>query len=89
MDKRLNEVDYLAGDYSIADIATFPWARGYERRGVKISEFPSVSRWLTEIDNRPAVMRGMKILTNLREENKKFTDEEREVLFGATQFKKR
>ena len=89
MDKRLNEVDYLAGDYSIADIATFPWARGYERRDVEISEFPSVSRWLTEIDNRPAVMRGMKILTNLREENKKFTDEEREVLFGAAQFKKR
>jgi GST-like protein len=89
MDKRLNEVDYLAGDYSIADIATFPWARSYERRGVEISEFPSVSRWLTEMDNRPAVMRGMKILTNLREENKKFTDEEREVLFGAAQFKKR
>ena len=89
MDKRLTEAEFLAGEYSIADIATFPWARGYERRGVEISEFPNVSRWLTEIDNRPAVMRGIKVLTNLREENKKFTDEERDVLFGATQFKKR
>ena len=89
MDKRLNEADYLAGDYSIADIATFPWARGFERRGVEISEFPNVERWLNKISERPAVKRGVQILVNLREENKAFTDEEREILFGATQFKRR
>ena len=89
MDKRLNEADYLAGDYSIADIATFPWARGFERRGVEISEFPNVARWLNKINERPAVRRGVQILMNLREENKAFTDEEREILFGATQFKRR
>ncbi len=73
MDKRLNEADYLAGDYSIADIATFPWARGFERRGVEISEFPNVERWLNKINERPAVKRGVQIFVNLREENKAFT----------------
>ena len=89
LDKRLEEGDFLAGDYSIADIATFPWACSYERRGLEISEFPNVSRWLDAINKRPAVERGMAILGDQRIENKTFTDAEREVLFGATQYKKR
>ena len=89
LDQQLSKQEYLAKDYSIADIATFPWARGFERRGVEISEFPNVERWLNKINERPAVKRGVQILVNLREENKAFTDEEREILFGATQFKRR
>ena len=89
LDNRLADEDFLAGEYSIADIATFPWARSYERRGVNISEFTNVGRWLDRVFERPAVQRGVKILTDLKQENKSFTDEERDVLFGTTQFKKR
>ena len=89
MDKRLEQVKYLAGnDYSIADIATHPWAQGFERRGVNENEYPNVKRWVELIHNRPAVKRGVEVLANQRTTGN-FTSAEREVLFGKTQFKKR
>ena len=58
LDKRLAEAPYLAGDeYSIADIAVFPWMRGSETRGVNIAEYPNVERWFNAINARPAVQR--------------------------------
>lgn len=89
MDKRLEQVKYLAGnDYSIADIATHPWAQGFERRGVNENEYPNVKRWVELIHNRPAVKRGIQVLANQRSSGN-FTSAEREVLFGKTQFMKR
>ena len=89
MDTRLGEVDYLAGaDYTIADIATHPWAQGYERRGVDINDYPNVKRWVEVIHDRPAVIRGVEVLAQERSSGN-FTAEEREVLFGKTQFEKR
>ncbi|MDP7623766.1 MAG: glutathione binding-like protein [Rhodospirillales bacterium] len=89
MDKRLSDVEYLAGDdYTIADIATHPWAQGYERRDVDIKEYPNVKRWIEIIHGRPAVIRGNEVLANERSSGN-FSAEEREVLFGKTQFKKR
>jgi GSH-dependent disulfide-bond oxidoreductase len=89
MDKRLAEAKYLAGnEYTIADIATHPWAQGFERRGVKEDEYPNVKRWVELIHNRPAVKRGIEVLANQRSSGN-FTSAEREVLFGKTQFKKR
>ena len=89
MDKRLAQAKYLAGnDYSIADIATHPWAQGFERRGVNEDEYPNVKRWVELIHNRPAVKRGIQVLANQRSSGN-FTSAEREVLFGKTQFKKR
>ena len=89
MDKRLAQAKYLAGnDYSIADIATHPWAQGFERRGVNENEYPNVKRWVELIHNRPAVKRGIQVLANQRSSGN-FTSAEREVLFGKTQFKKR
>ena len=89
MDTRLGEVDYLAGaDYTIADIATHPWAQGYERRGVDINDYPNVKRWVEVIHERPAVIRGVEVLAQERSSGN-FTAEEREVLFGKTQFEKR
>jgi len=86
LDKRLSEATYLAGDeYSIADIATFPWIRGAERRGIDLAEFPSVRRWHDEIAARPAVMRGVEVLADSRRQGA-MTDAEREVMFGKTQF---
>lgn len=59
MDKRLGEVAYLAGDdYSIADIATWPWVSRFEWQQVDLHEFPNVCRWYEEIAGRPAVQRG-------------------------------
>ena len=59
LDKRLEEREHLAGDYSIADIAVFPWTARYEWQGVALDEFPNVARWYRSIERRPAVARGM------------------------------
>ena len=60
LDKRLGEAAYLAGDdYSIADIATYPWAARHEWHRVELPEFPNVHRWYESLAARPAVQRGM------------------------------
>ena len=61
LDKRLKEVDYLAGDYSIADIATFPWAARHEWHGIALEDFANVKRWYDAIAGRPAVAKGMAV----------------------------
>ena len=89
LEKRLSEVPYLAGeDYSIADIATYPWLRFPERRGIDFAEFPAVKRWFEAIDARPAVQRGVAVLAE-NQRRGTMTDAEREVLFGKTQFAQR
>jgi GST-like protein len=59
MNKRLATRDYLAGAYSIADMACFGWARAWERQGQDASEFPHFKRWLDRMAARPAVQRGV------------------------------
>ena len=61
LDRRLSDHEYLAGDYSIADIATWPWARGYDWSGVSIDGLNHLNRWLAAIAERPAVQRGMAV----------------------------
>jgi GSH-dependent disulfide-bond oxidoreductase len=61
MDKRLGEVAYLAGDYSIADVATYPWVARHEWHKVALADFPNVARWYEGISARPAVARGMRV----------------------------
>jgi GST-like protein len=61
MNARLGKVDYLAGDYSIADVATYPWVARHEWHLVDLGEFPNVARWFAAISARPAVQRGMKV----------------------------
>ena len=58
LDKRLGEKEYLAGDYSIADIATWPWISRYPRQRMDLHEYPNLLRWYLEIAGRPAVQRG-------------------------------
>ena len=59
MDQRLGETAYLAGDdYSIADVATWPWISRYEWQGIDLASFPNVRRWYDAIKARPAVQRG-------------------------------
>ncbi len=58
LERRLGEAEYLAGAYSIADIATWPWVRIYDWSGVSIEGLPNLERWLKAVGGRPAVQRG-------------------------------
>jgi len=59
VDRRLEGRDYLVGDYSIADVASFPWLARHERLGIDLDELSNLSRWLDTIAARPAVKRGL------------------------------
>jgi GST-like protein len=61
LNQALGEREYLAGEYSIADIATYPWVGRHEGHQVKLEDFPHVKRWFDTISARPAVQRGMEI----------------------------
>ena len=63
LDKRLAESAFLSDEYSIADIATFPWIARHEWHKVDLAEFPNVKRWYDTINRRPAVVRGMAVPT--------------------------
>ncbi|CAN7505370.1 glutathione binding-like protein [Caballeronia sp. LjRoot29] len=88
MDKQLGVTRFLAGnEYSIADIATFPWTRSWKNQGIELDEFPNVKRWFDEISARPAVIRGVEVLASARRDLT--GDKQREVLFGAQQYARR
>lgn len=61
LDRRLSETKYLAGEYSIADMATFPWVARHEWQKIDLARYPNVRRWYAAIDARPAVQRGMAV----------------------------
>jgi GST-like protein len=61
LDRRLEGRDYVAGDYSIADIAIWPWVSRYEWHAVDLAKFPNVKRWYGAIAARPAVQRGYQV----------------------------
>jgi GST-like protein len=87
IDRRLAESPYIAGeDYTIADIAIWPWLRFPVRQGVNGADYPNYQRWHEKIGERPAVQRGVQVLAERRKEG--FDAKAREVLFGATQYSK-
>ena len=88
MNKRLESSRFLAGkQYSIADMAVFPWLRNWQNQGIDWADYPHLKAWFDGIAARPAVQRGVQVLTELR---KPITDDKaREVLFGNTQYKAR
>ena len=61
LDARLKDREYLADDYSIADIATYPWVARFEWHKTRLEDFPNVKRWFDAISGRPAVERGMQV----------------------------
>ena len=83
IERRLRDRDYLAGEYSIADMACLPWASPYERLGQGLDELPKVGAWLERLKARPAVQRGMEVGRDLRSD-KPLTDEQRRMLYGQT-----
>lgn len=89
LDKRLAESAYLGGDtYSIADIATYPWIRAYERQGQRIEDYPRLQRWLEELGERDAVQRGLELLADRRQQGG-FDKQAWETLFGGKQYERR
>ena len=88
MDKQLATNDYIAGkEYTIADMAVWPWLRSHERQGIDLGEFPNVKAWFEAIGNRPAVQRGITVLADRRKPE--LDQAAREILFGNTQYAKR
>jgi len=81
LNNRLYDRRYIAGDqYTIADIASYPWTVGWERQGQDLAEFPYVKRWFEEVSARPAVQRGLEAGQDLSVDVSKYTPEERERL---------
>jgi GST-like protein len=87
IDRRLGESAYLAGDYSIADIATYPWVAGVRREPDQLEGRPNLKRWLDAIAERPAVKRGMAVMADLPAQP--LDDQARSILYGAKQFERR
>jgi len=90
MDKRLTQSKYFSGDeYSIADIAIYPWLRAYKWQGQDLNDWPNIQRWYSEVRARPAVQRGLAVLAEkVDRSGSKPTDERWENLFGSGQFSK-
>lgn len=86
MDWHLGQHEFLADEYSIADIACFPWVRIHKLANVSLEGFPNVARWYGVIRNRPAVNRGLNILRD-RLTGVPNTKEAHDVMFGKTQFR--
>ncbi len=84
LDKQLSQFEYVAGDYSIADMAIYPWIVPHEKQGQNLADFPNLKRWFETVSQRPAVSRGLAVLGDSRVQN--IDDKARENLFGARQF---
>jgi GSH-dependent disulfide-bond oxidoreductase len=88
IDRQLNKSAYLAGsNYSIADMATFAWARSWKNQGIDWADYPYAKKWFDAISDRPAVARAVQVLADQRKPL--MTPEAKEVLFGKTQYQGR
>jgi len=88
MNRRLAHSKYLGGnEYSIADIAVFPWLRSWKNQGIDWNDHPHLKGWFDEIAARPAVQRGVEVLSTMRKPL--IDDKSRAILFGSEQYKAR
>lgn len=88
LDRRLAEAEYVAGEYSIADMAIFPWCRLHGRQGQRLEDHPNLLRWFDDVSARPAVARDMQRLTDTADQ-RQWSAEDWSNLFGAEQYRKR
>ena len=90
MDKRLSETEYFAGEeYSIVDMAVYPWVVPHENQGQRLEDYPNLSRWYEAVGARPAVQRGIEVGEELRRPLDDMDEETRETLFGNRQYGER
>jgi GST-like protein len=83
MNKRLGDREYLAGAYSIADVACYPWIVPHKRQGQELADFPHLQRWFEAIQRRPAVVRAYELAETIHK-GAVVTDQSRAVLFGQS-----
>jgi GST-like protein len=88
MDKRLEQTQYLGGEeYSIADIAIYPWLRAHKWQGQNLNDWPNIQRWYSDVRSRPAVQRGLAVLAEkVDRSGVKPSGERWQNLFGSLQF---
>ncbi len=84
LDRHLAGRDFIAGEYSIADMACYPWVLPYKGLGQKLEDFPNLKPWFERIKARPAVLRAYEGVSEPYTSKPKFSDEERKILFGQT-----
>jgi GSH-dependent disulfide-bond oxidoreductase len=83
LNKKLAGRDFIAGDYSIADMACYPWIVPYERQGQKLEDFPRLRRWFEMIKARPATVRAYELAKSINTAPS-VTEESKKILFGQT-----
>lgn len=84
LNKQLGKHEFIAGDYSIADIAAYPWIVPYERQGQSLDDFPNLKRWFQAIRERPATMRAYAKADEINPKQGPMTEEDKKILFGQT-----
>jgi GSH-dependent disulfide-bond oxidoreductase len=90
MDKRLEKNEFIAGgEYTIADMAIWPWLTNHENQGQDLGSHPNLARWYWEMDARPAVKKALEVGKEVRESGVEMDDAAKEQLFGASQYRKR
>ncbi len=88
MDKQLQSHAWIAGDeYSVADMAIFPWLRSWQNQGIDWADYPHLKTWFDRIAERPAVQKAVQVLADARKPL--LDDKAKKALFGAAQYKKR
>ncbi|HUP23675.1 MAG TPA: glutathione S-transferase N-terminal domain-containing protein [Thermoanaerobaculia bacterium] len=89
LDGQLSGNEYVAGDYSIADMMIFPWLVPYKRQGIELGDYPNVRRWFDVMKDRPGVRRGIEVGKELRQPDGIPMDaKSRDALFGAKQWQR-
>jgi GST-like protein len=83
LNKRLADRAFVAGDYSIADMASYPWTVSHERQRQNLDDFPHLKRWFNEIRERPATVRAYELAKEINTQNV-MTEEAKKILFGQT-----
>ena len=83
LDRRLAQAEFLAGPYTIADMASYPWTVSWERQGQQIDDFPHLKAWQARIRDRPATVAAYKAGEAVNRQ-RDMTDDEKKVLFGQT-----
>jgi GST-like protein len=84
LNKRLADRSFVAGDYSIADMAAYPWIASHQSQSQKLEDFPHLQRWFLSIKSRPATIRAYDKAKEINPQPAPMTDEQKKILFGQT-----
>jgi GST-like protein len=89
LDRQLADKEFIAGEYSLADMASYPWSLAFTYLEISLDDFPHVVRWQAAMAARPAVAKGMELLADKRRPPAPMDEKTREILYGTKQFERR